>query len=522
MPRVPAPRGDVAAEDGTVRSHRFPAANTALPHVRGDTAALRRVEEFLRDGRLRVDLFALRRGGAGDPGLATALDRDPPTLRPGERVTLDVVVRNLAVGHTFPGGTNDSNEGWLEVSLLDGGGNLLARSGEIGEDGHLDPMAHAYKAVVLDEDGERIRRRNAHDIHVTAAKNVIGPGTADVAHYEFEVPPDPAGGEIVLRARLLWRKFDRAYTEFAYRANPAGFRRFDDVPDLPVTEIAADTVTLRVDGGSTAGAAEGGDRAGSAPGGGASARASGETVEGTSTAPAVPAWVRYNDYGIGLLLQGNTRLAGRAFRRVSELAPDRIDGPLNRARTALRDGDLERAYSHLERVEAIRPGDARAAWVWGRTLQEDGRYGDAASAYRRVLEEFPEDRAAWRNLGRVLYSDRRYEEALEALDRVLEIDPEDRVAHYHRMLALRALGRTAAADRAEAAFEHYRIDESARAITRAYLERNPGANLMAQPIHTHRLSPARAGDGGDGSGGADGRGDGEHRGAGTDGGSDGR
>jgi len=386
---------------------------------------------------------------------------------------------------------------------------------------------------VLDEDGERIHRRNAHDIHVTAAKNVIGPGTADVDQYEFDVPAAPAGGEIVLRARLLWRKFDRAYTEFAYRANPAGFRRFDDVPDLPVTEIAADTVCLRVDGqaasGPPGGEGEVADRAGPAPGGeapvdGGQARTSGSTAEGTSAGTAVPSWVRYNDYGIGLLLQGNTRLAGRAFRRVSELAPDRIDGPLNRARTALRDGDLERAYRYLERVEAIRPGDARAAWVWGRTLQEDGRYGDAAAAYRRVLEEFPEDRAAWRNLGRVLYSDRRYEGALEAFRRVLEIDPEDRIAHYHRMLALRALGRTGAADRAEAAFEHYRIDESARAITRTYLERNPGANLMAQPIHTHRLSPVSAGDGRDGSGGGEGRGGDEGRGpaAGTDGGPGGR
>lgn len=505
MPRVPAPRGDVAAENGTVRSHRFPGANTALPHVRGDTASLRRTEAFLRDDRLRVDLFALRRGGPGNPDLQMPLDRDPPELRPGEEVTLDVVVRNLGVGHTFPGGTNDSNEGWLQVSLLNGRGTLLGRSGEIGPGGHLEPRAHAYKAVVLDRDGHRIHRRNAHDVHVTAAKNVIGPGTAEVAHYGFRVPESAAGGEIVLRARLLWRKFDRAYTEFAYRANPGGFRRLDTVPALPVTEIAADEVVLPVSGargrGGVDAAGTGHGRAtdsgrgdappGDGPTGGSEATGVG-TDRGRGTLPAGPgarpAWVRFNDYGIGLLLEGNTRLARRAFRRVAELSPDRIDGPLNLARTALRDGELERAYRQLERVEEIHGGDARAAWVWGRALQEDGQYADAAAAYRRVLEDFPRDRAAWRNLGRVLYSDRRYRRALEALDRVLEIDPEDRVAHYHRMLCYRALGRTAAAGRAEAAFQHYRIDESARVLTREYLAKHPGANLMAQSIHTHRLS----------------------------------
>ena len=81
--------------------------------------------------------------------------------------------------------------------------------------------------------------------------------------------------------------------------------------------------------------------------------------------------------------------------------------------------------------------------------------------------------------------------ALPILAEVLEIDPEDRVAHYNRMLALRALGREAEADRAEAAYLYYGIDESAQEITRAYRARDPGANIMAQPIPTHRLEIRR-------------------------------
>ena len=47
MPLVPS--DDPAADDGLVRSLRFPGANTALPFVNGDTAQLEAVQNFLRD-----------------------------------------------------------------------------------------------------------------------------------------------------------------------------------------------------------------------------------------------------------------------------------------------------------------------------------------------------------------------------------------------------------------------------------------------------------------------------------------
>ena len=469
MPWEEAPLGDVSAENGRVRSHRFLGVNTALPFLRGDTATLRRIEMFLRDEKLRVDIFALRRGPADEPEMG--LDLAPPSVSPGETITFEVVVRNRGVGHTFPGGTNDSNEGWLEFELIDDGGRRLAISGEIGADGHLDPLAHVFKSVILDRDGRPIRKRNAQDIHVTAAVNVIGPGSADVAHYRITLPPGLAAGSLTARARVLWRKFDRAYTEFAFEANRAGFAEFDRVPDLPVTEIARDEVVIgvgaRVDPVSAAGRDE-------------------------------EIWERYNDYGIALLREGNDRLAEGPFMRVAELFPDRVDGPLNLARMALAAGNLEDAFDNLGRAENIAPSDPRVAWVWGGAHQEDGAYEASEAAYLAVLDAFPEDRAAWFQLGRTRYLDQRYELAVEAFDRTLAIDPEHREAHYNRMLSLRALGREVEAARAEAAFERYRIDEAAQAITRAYRAENPGVNLMAQEIHTHELRPletVRAGSG---------------------------
>jgi hypothetical protein len=467
MPMEEAPLGDLSAEGGRVRSHRFLAVNTALPYLRGDTATIRRIEEFLREDRLRVDVFALRRSGADEAVMP--LDARLPGLVAGETVTIDVVVRNLGVGHTFPGGTNDSNEGWLEFTVLDGLGNVLGRSGAVGDDGHLDPMAHVFKAVILDGDGNPIQMRNAQDIHVTAATNVIPPGAADVAHYRITVPQGLDA--LTVRARLMWRKFDRPYTEFAYANNPEGFRSFDDVPDLPITEIASHEVTLPI-----------------GPAGAPAASATGSDADEPNGGHPVPTWVRFNDYGIALQREGSTRAALAPFTAVERREPGLVDGPLNLARLALREGNLEAAYEHLDRAEAVRPRDPRIDWVWGGVLQADGRYVESAAAYRGVLVNFPGDRGAWFELGRSLYLDQRYEEAIEAFDRVLEIDPEHREAHYNRMLGLRALGRLEEASLAEAAFERYRIDEAASALALRYRSENPGVNLMATPIHTHDVT----------------------------------
>jgi tetratricopeptide (TPR) repeat protein len=197
--------------------------------------------------------------------------------------------------------------------------------------------------------------------------------------------------------------------------------------------------------------------------------------------------MRYNDYGIGLLLEGDSRGAVRAFETVESLQPERLDGPLNLAKTALREGNIDEAYKNLRKCEELKKGDPQAAWVWARVRQEDGKYQDAISAYRYVLRYFPGDRVARRQLGRTLYLDGQYEESIKAYESALEIDPEDREAFYHLYLNYRALGRTEKAAEMEKAFNYYKIDESAAQAAQKYRMENPGDNLMAQEIRIHRL-----------------------------------
>lgn len=457
MPLEKAVLGDVAAKAGMVRSHRFLAVNTALPALRGDHDTIRRTEEFLKDGKLRVDLFALRRlaPDGTERAVVRPLNLARPSLAPGETVEVQVVVRNLGVGHTFPGGTNDSNEGWLafEAELPDG---TVLRSGWLQDDRSLEPGAHVYTVVMAAHDGRVAAFRNPQDFHGPILARVIGPGSADLARFNLKVPESAAGGVVRLRAELKWRKFKQVYTEYVFAGETA--------PELPVTVIASDEIELPV-------------------------AASADEVEVPADVPA-EAWMRFNDWGIGLLVQGDTRGATRAFGDLVRLFPARVDGWRNRARTAWTDGNLAAAYEDLRRAEELAPSDPQTAWVWGNVLHDDGRYADAKDAWQRVLQAFPSDRDTWRRLGRTLYLDQAPQESLEAWLAALRIDPEDAVAHYHRALCYRALGREADAAEAEAAYRKYQVDEGAQAVTQQARLEDPDLQRESNPVHAHELVPA--------------------------------
>jgi tetratricopeptide (TPR) repeat protein len=463
MPMVDAPLGDMAATNGKVRDHRFVAANTALPFLRGDAEMIKATEDLLKTA-MRVEIFAAREAsseaepvmGVGETALTVPVGRD---------LEFHVVVRNKGVGHTFPGGTIDSNEGWLELSVASEGEQTIL-SGFLGEDLHVDPAAHFYRGVLIGEDSEKITRRNAQDIRLPVYANLVGPGTADIARYKLRLPEEWAGREVALKVRLLWRKFDQRYNEFAFEKNPQGFPAFDKPPVLPVTEMATHEVKLVA-----------------APYDSAIARAAGsEPVFAPDT------WMRFNDYAIGLLLDGDTVGARRAFEKVRQIDPKRRDGWVNLARVALADGNVEKAIEWLRETEKVAPGHAMTAYVWGQALHRAGEYGRAANAFRRTLEEFPQDRDTLSRLAIAQRLDKDYQGCLETLDKVLAIDPEDRIAHYHRMLALRSLGDHERAAIAEKAYEKYSIDESAREWVKEYAIKNPLDQLHTQPIFLHDLT----------------------------------
>jgi hypothetical protein len=450
----PYPSAEFGNRGGFVHDHLFPAANTALPFVRGDAETGRRIADFLKKGVLTVDVFAIRRDGK-----LAVLDGTPRPVRPGETVDVEVVVRTRGVGHAYTNGTADSNETWVSLEADDASGPFF-RSGALDETGRLDAGADRLSTLVIDQDGRPMDRRQPQDIRVPLYNNGIGPGAARVVHYRMSIPAD-ARGSIRLTAGTHYRKFSRDYTTFALGAAHA---------PPPVTTLASDTVVLPVAGQPLTPVP-------SPPGRGENAG----TVRGNPD----PLWLRWNDYGIGLYLQGDLRGAADAWTEVAALAPDKPDGPLNRARAEIAEGRLSDARTSLDEAERRRPGWGKTAFFRATVAKEEGRLDDAEKDLRAVLEKFPLDRVAWNNLGLVEWLAGRFPEAVAAFGNTLRIDPEDVNAHYNLMRVYRAMGDRQNAELHATLYRRHKADETIRALTGDYRLEDPWANRESLATHVH-------------------------------------
>ncbi len=459
MPLVPSE--DEGQQGGRVRSHRFLAANTALPFLKGHDEQLRLTRQFLQDSVITLDIFHVRVNGQ-EYGPEEAM----PLLKEGDRVEVTVVVRNRKVGHAFPGGTNDAHEVWLRLVARSPDGDTLLASGLIDEAGRVDSTAHFFGGVWVDRASQPINRRNVHDIRAPVWVRTIPPGSAHTVHYRFTVP---SGASVAsLEASLHYRKFRWYLHNWTFRGRllpgqsdtlvaPGADRRkwvFDDTvaPALPVVRMAHVV------------------------------RMAGQPLQAQA-----PLWERWNDYGIGLFLEGHTRQALATFETVAWLAPESPEGPLNEARVYLAEGQIDRAEALLQEAERRRPGYLKTAYFRGHVYRARGMYDEALREWMKVYREYPTDRVLLLEIGRLHYLSGRYEEALVWIDRVLEIGPEDLGGLYNRMLVLGALGREKELAEARARYAYHKEDEDAQAWTTPYKQKHPSDNLEAQPRHEHEL-----------------------------------
>lgn len=484
MPLEPSEEFGARDFDGEGRralhDHRFAAANTgvaALVDLGADAVERRR--RFL-EGSVRVDLFGVREGVDLAGPLHAPLRPELPALAPGASYLVEIVVRTLTVGHLFTQGTADSNEIWLEVSARSGD-REIGRSGGLAADGSVDRWAHFVNAWIVDRDGRRIDRRNAQDIFATVYNHQIPPGAAAVVHYRLDLPRD-LEQPVELAARLRYRKFDTTYvrhfTGDAERAN-----------ELPIVDLGADRIVLPLAGGAPIVAEERG----------------------------LPEWIRWNDYGIGLLREGGDKVRGAlgsarsAFLEVDRLG--RYDGGLNRVRVDLAEGSVDAETESALARAAEDPEAPRWVidWLALQVHLRQGRVVEAIAAAERLLAppagaakvrgfDFRADDRIWFLLGRArieaaaeLSAEARrgeLERAAEAFEHVLGLDPEHPGAHYQLARLRRELGDPEGAEAHLAAFERYRQDDPARdAAVAAARKLDPVADRQAEPFVIYPLSP---------------------------------
>ncbi|MFO1064591.1 MAG: multiheme c-type cytochrome [Pirellulales bacterium] len=482
-----------------VHDHFFPGANTALPFWRGEDDYVEKAAQLLK-GTTRVDIFGIREGGMIEGELKAPLAEKLPALKAGDRYLIETVIRTLKLGHPLTQGTVDSNELWVDITVKCGD-RVIGRSGGMDDKNEVDPWSHFINVFMLDRKGNRIARRNAQDIFVPLYNHQIPPGAGQTIHYGLSVP-EWAEQPIEIIAELKYRKFDKGYLDFMHSSVKPGDNAFrgqgpsGTTPNpLPVTVMSKDRVVLPI-----------------------------IKKDGTLVAvdPAinkdrkVPAeWERWNDYGIGMLLAGNSQLlqAGEAFKQVEKLG--RWDGPVNLGRVLFAEGDLDGATEALLRAGNMDPPPPEwtAAWLSGEINRQQGYLKEAADNFRKVLYDDTQERRNRKfdfsldfrvrnQLGLTLLdlaeqsaargdkadADAYLKQAENEVLQVLKTDSEDLTAHASLAVIYRLLG-----DKEKAQHHHelhlkYKPDDNAIDVARPIARRQyPAANHAAEQLVVYSL-----------------------------------
>jgi tetratricopeptide (TPR) repeat protein len=252
----------------------------------------------------------------------------------------------------------------------------------------------------------------------------------------------------------------------------------DKVPKLPIVDLCADRVVLPVEGVD-------------------------ETVP-EQTSPIKLAWQRWNDYGIGCLIEGGAeekkgelRQAEEAFKALLKHYPKEAAGHayLNLARVYEKEGRLREAVQVLEKAREAGAPWWTVAWFNGLVTLESASsragYDAAIATFKGILDpdkqprergfDFTKDYMVINALGRALFERALKEvgnpsardpfllEAIEQYERTLSIDPENLDAHYGLHQCFRLLGR--AMPKVKAAEQAPATDEAAmQEMTRTLLD----------------------------------------------------
>ncbi|WP_231746566.1 multiheme c-type cytochrome [Maioricimonas rarisocia] len=478
----------------TVHDHLFASANTGIAWMKDLPEVVDRHREILEDS-MRVDIFGIREEGSIEGELHAPLRPELPTLEPGQKYLVETVIRTLKLGHHFTQGTSDSNEVWLDVTVTSGG-EVIGRSGGLDEDRTVDPWSHFVNTFMLDEEGNRINRRNPQDIRTPLYSHQMPPGAGQVAHYELQLP-ESLDDHVTIEVKLQYRKFDTEYLQivadsFGPRDTPLRGQKPGEPyrNPLPIVTMASDRVTLPVAGVD-------------------------KPIEDQSR-DDIPEWQRWNDYGIGLFLEGKAELrqAEAAFAEVETLG--RYDGPLNQARVFFVEGRLDDAVDAIKRAvdyDDPAPPPWTVNWLSGAVNRQQGRLDEAEENLRAVVDgrtaeqisrgfDFSRDYVVLNELGGVLFDKARRErgearkeqrdallrDAAATFERVLAIDSENVTAHYNMYLIMQQLGETDEAEKHRELHQRYKPDDNIRGkAIRLARERYPAAAHAAEPVTIYSL-----------------------------------
>ena len=434
--------------------HRWPGGNTAIPAHYGWPNQVKATSDLLKSGIVSVDIFALASRTSDRGDVVERID-GAATVSPGKGVSVDVVVANRGVGHSFPAELRDMFEAWLEFKATDATGRVLMHSGAVSPDGTLEWSAHAYRAVPIGNDGHPITKHDIWNTRVGAFDRHIPAGRADVGRFNFKVPAE-ARGPIKLVARLNYRRFNSRFIEWVNRSHP--------VKQSPVVEMTVAEATIQIAPGQKP------DRL--------------SNTNSTDRTQADALRKRWRLYGVALFDQQQFETAVYAFEQARTLA---AKGSADEAASCV---DLALAYMRLERAGTSRAVIAKANECISRALEiapTDGRarfyrallnikqfrYGEALADLEALSRERPKDRQVWTQLASLYLLQRRDNEAKLAYEHILTIDPDDTEAHFKLAGLYWRFGLIELAKVEQSEYQARHTDTVGETLRRNYLNANP-------------------------------------------------
>jgi tetratricopeptide (TPR) repeat protein len=455
---------DPGAKNGQLASHRWLGANTIIPKFYGYDEQADRIVKFLQASVFNVDIFAIEHdsGAGGAPPVVSApLGLVAYTVAPGELLTTDVVIQNKGIAHTHVPEQRDMYESWVDFTVKDQAGKILFESGFLKPNSDLDERAHSFTNRLVNTGGTLNAEHQVWNTHIVAYNNTIQSGRSQIVRYSFHMTPASVG-PITLTATVKYRRFNQHFMDFGM--NMAAGKHYDE----PIIDMVSTSRTVNV----------------------------GENHPVPPDPSENKEWMRWNNYGIGLLDAQQYAAAVDAFAHVAKLRPDYPDAFTNQAIVEIQWQQYVDAGVHLRQALKLAPDNSRALYYRALLERNEGDLEGAIADLRLVAKVFPRSRDAHRELGFSLYQQHKYAEARAEYEIVQTIDPDDLAAHYVLAILYRRLGLKDKAAEQAAIFADQKDDPSANTYALDYLRKHTEVASESVPWHTHELdAPANHVDG---------------------------
>ena len=450
---------DPGAKDGKLVSHRWLGGNSLIPQYYKYDEQAQKLAEFLKNGAnsigvLNVDIFAIEKDSgsdtAGENLLAAPLGLTPFTVTPGQTLIADVVIQNKGIGHSLIPEQRDFYESWIDFTVKDSAGKVLAESGFVQPDGNLDPSAHSFTNRLINGKGELNDLHQIWHNRVLAYNNTIQSGRSQLARYRFRLPKK-ATDIVSLTATVKYRRFNQHFIDYAMAA-----KRYP----MPVLEIASETKTIQL----------------------------GENAPAPPQSGENPEWMRWNNYGIALLDAQQYQAAVDAFKKVAAFRPEYADAWTNMAVVEIPWERYDDAKVHLAKALELLPGDSRALYYRALVERNAGQVEEAIADLEAMVAKYPRSRDGLRELGFSYYQKHDYARARDAYERLQAVDPDDLAAHYQLAILYRRLGEKEKAAVESARFADQKDDPTASEYALEFLRKHPEVAAESVAWHTHDLT----------------------------------